>query len=64
MVVKGRGVMHFFKRESTWDKVRKPLGRAGSGGLARSGLTAGATLVALSVVSAATSAARRREERS
>lgn len=64
MIVKGRGVMRLFKRESTWDKVRKPIGRTASGGLARSGLTAGATVVVLSAVSAAASAARRREERS
>jgi hypothetical protein len=56
------GPMNIFKKESTWDKVRKPLGKAASGSVARSGLTAGATLVALSVVSAATSAARRRKE--
>jgi hypothetical protein len=54
--------MNIFRRDSTWDKVRKPLGKAASGSVARSGLTAGATLVALSVVSAATSAARRRKE--
>jgi hypothetical protein len=54
--------MRLFRKESTWDKVRKPLGGAASGGLTRVGLTAGATVVALSVASAATSAARRRRE--
>lgn len=54
--------MGIFRRESTWDKVRKPLGKAASSGLARSGLTAGATVLALSVASAATSAVRRRKE--
>ncbi len=44
---------NFFRRESSWDKVRKPLGRV---------VTAGATVVALSAASAATSAARRRKE--
>jgi len=53
--------MNMFRKESTWDKVRKPLGKAASGGVVRSGLTAGATVVVLSVASAATSAARRRQ---
>jgi hypothetical protein len=52
----------FFRRESSWDRVRKPLGKVASSSLARSGLTAGATMVVLSVASAATSAARRRQE--
>jgi len=43
----------FFRRESGWDKVRKPLARV---------VTAGATVVVLSAASAATSAARRRKE--
>jgi len=43
----------FFRRESTWDRVRKPLGRV---------VTAGATVVVISAASAAASAARRRKE--
>lgn len=54
--------MGIFRRESIWDKVRKPLGKAASSGLARSGVTVGATVLALSVASAATSAVRRRKE--
>ena len=52
----------FFRRESTWDRVRRPVTKAASSPLARSGLAAGATVVVLSVASAATSALRRREE--
>ena len=52
----------FFKRESSWDRVSRPLGRAASSNLARSGLTAGATVVVLSAASALTSAVRRRNE--
>lgn len=43
----------FFRRESSWDRVRKPLSRV---------VTAGATVVVVSAASAAASAARRRKE--
>ncbi len=56
--------MGLFKRESTWDKVTKPLGKVDGRSVARSGLRAGASMVTLAVISAATSAARRRAERS
>jgi hypothetical protein len=56
------GLMSIFHKDSTWDKVRKPLGKAAASGPARSGLTAFAAALALSVASAATSAARRRKE--
>lgn len=51
----------FFKRESSWDRMSKPLGKAATSNLARSTLTAGATVVVLSAASAATSAVRRRK---
>jgi len=54
--------MHYFKKESAWDKVTKPLTRLG-GRTARNGLTAGAALVAVTVASAVTSAVRKREEK-
>lgn len=54
--------MNPFRRESQWDKVAKPLRKVAGTKAARSSLTAGATLVALSVASAATSAARRRRD--
>ncbi len=52
--------MNPFKRESPWDKIAKPLRKVAGTKVARSGMTAGAAAVVLSVVSAATSAARRR----
>ena len=55
--------MNPFRKETPWDKVAKPLRKIAGTKAARSGMTAGATAVALSVVSAATSAARRRQER-
>jgi hypothetical protein len=55
--------MNPFKRESQWDRAVKPLRKVAGTKAVRSGLTAGATLVGLSVASAVTSAARRRQER-
>lgn len=55
--------MNPFRRETRWDKVTKPLRKAAGAKAARSGVTAGAAMVALSVASAVTSAARRRQER-
>jgi hypothetical protein len=55
--------MNMFRKESAWDKVTAPLARVPGRSLAKSGLTAGAAVVALSVASAATSALRRRVER-
>jgi len=55
--------MNPFRRETRWDKVAKPLRKAAGAKAARSGLTAGAAMVGLSVASALTSAARRRQER-
>jgi hypothetical protein len=54
--------MNPFRRETRWDKVAKPLRKATGAKAARSGLTAGAAMVGLSVASALTSAARRRQE--
>jgi hypothetical protein len=51
--------MNPFKKETRLDKVAKPLRKAVGAKAARSGMTAGATIVALSVASAVTSAARR-----
>ena len=56
--------MGLFRRESTWSKVTKPLRRSGVSTVVRSGVTAGATVVALSAASAAASAIRRRTEES
>ena len=52
-----------FRRESAWTRATKPLTQMSSGKLARSGITAGATVVAVSAASALTSALRRRAER-
>lgn len=52
-----------FRRESAWTRATKPLTQVPSGKLARSGITAGATVVAVSAASALTSALRRRVER-
>lgn len=54
--------MGLFRRESTWSKVAKPLRKVAVPPVVRSGLTAGATVVAVSVASAATSALRRKQE--
>ena len=54
--------MNPFKKETRLEKVAKPLRKAVGAKAARSGMTAGATIVALSVASAVTSAARRRQE--
>jgi hypothetical protein len=56
--------MGIFRKQTTWEKLAGPLQRLDGRSAARSGLAAGATVLALSVVSAATSAVRRREERS
>jgi hypothetical protein len=56
--------MSLFRKESAWDKVAKPLARVPGRSVAKSGLTAGAAVVAVSALSAATSALRRRAERS
>lgn len=56
--------MSIFHRESTWDRLTKPLVHASAHSLVRSGITAGATVVAISAASAATSALRRRAEQS
>lgn len=56
--------MNPFRRQTPWEKVAKPLRRAAATKAARSGLTAGATVVALSVASAAAGAVRRRQEAS
>ncbi|MFC4784207.1 hypothetical protein ACT8ZV_07020 [Nocardioides sp. MAHUQ-72] len=53
--------MGLFHKETTWEKVAKPLGKVDGRSVARSGLTAGATMLALSVASAAASAVRRRQ---
>lgn len=52
----------FRKDETTWDKVSRRVGDLDARGIARSGLSAGATVLALTVASAATSAIRRRVE--
>lgn len=54
--------MNPFKRESQWDRVAESLRKFAGTKVVRSGLTAGATMVGLSVASAVTSAARRRQE--
>lgn len=54
--------MNPFKRESQWDRAAKPLRKVAGTKVVRSGLAAGATMVGLSVASAVTSAARRRQE--
>jgi len=54
--------MGLFRKESAWDKVAKPLSRVSGHQAARSGLTAGVALIAVSVASAVTSAVRRRED--
>ncbi|MET1131875.1 MAG: hypothetical protein ABWX60_00465 [Aeromicrobium sp.] len=55
--------MNVFHKDSAWEKVTKPLPHVPGRSLVISGVTAGATVVALSVASAATSALRRRVER-
>jgi hypothetical protein len=54
--------MNPFRKQTPWEKAAKPLRKAAATKAARSGLTAGATLVALSMASAAASAVRRRQE--
>ncbi len=56
--------MNLFHKDSAWDKVTKPLPQVPGRSLVISGVTAGATVVALSVASAATSAMRRRAQSS
>jgi hypothetical protein len=48
--------------DSVQDRVARAVPHAGPSGLVRSGVAAGATLVALSAASAVTSAIRRRTE--
>jgi hypothetical protein len=54
--------MGIFRKESTWSKVSKPLRKAPGTSVVRSGLTAGATVIALSAASAAASAIRHKQE--
>lgn len=54
--------MNPFRRQSPWDKVAMPLRKAAGTKAVRSSLTAGGTVIALSIASAATSAIRRRQE--
>lgn len=56
--------MSIFRRESAWDKVSKQLPQLPGRTIVKSGITAGATVVAISAASAAASALRRRTERS
>jgi hypothetical protein len=52
-----------FVKESPWAKATKPLAQVPGSRLVRTGVTAGATVVAVSAASAVTSALRRRAER-
>lgn len=54
--------MSIFHKQSTWSRVSKPLRKVAVPNAVRSAVTAGATVVALSAASAATSAIRRRTE--
>jgi hypothetical protein len=54
--------MGILRRQSTWSRVTKPLRKASTTSVVRSGLTAGATAVVLTAASAATSAIRRKQE--
>jgi len=54
--------MSWYRRESTWDKVARPLRKAGADSAVRAGLTVGATAVALSAASSVASALRRRQD--
>ena len=54
--------MGIFRKESTWCRVAKPLRKARVSAVVRSGVTAGATVIALSAASAAASAIRRQTE--
>lgn len=54
--------MHLFHRESTWDRITRPTSKVDSGQAARTGLTAGAAVLAVTIASAVTSAVRRRQE--
>ncbi|WP_167305956.1 hypothetical protein [Nocardioides euryhalodurans] len=53
-----------FRKESTWQKLAKPVTSGSGGQVVRGGLAAGATFLAVSVASAVTSAVRRRGEES
>ncbi len=55
-------MMGILRKESTWSRVTRPLRKGRVPSVVRSGVTAGATVVALSAASAATSAIRRRTE--
>ncbi|MET0838909.1 MAG: hypothetical protein ABWY19_09030 [Marmoricola sp.] len=54
--------MGIFRKETVWTQVSKPLKKATGLPVVRQGLTAGATVVAVSVASAAASAVRRRQD--
>jgi hypothetical protein len=54
--------MNWLRRESAWDKVARPLRKAGTESAVRTGLTVGATAVALSAASSVASALRRRQD--
>jgi hypothetical protein len=54
--------MSIFRKQSPWDRVSKPLSKVDGRSIARSGLTAGATVLVLSAASAATSVVRRKRE--
>jgi hypothetical protein len=56
--------MGILRRKSTWTRIKEPVRRASGTTAARSALTAGATVVALSAASAVTSALRRKQESS
>ena len=52
--------MKFIRRKSRWEKLTEPLTSGGPAQMAKSGLRAVGTFVALSVASAAVSAVRTR----
>ena len=53
-----------FKRKSKWEKLTGPVTKAAGTGPVKSGATAVATAIGVTVTSAAVSAVRRRVERS
>lgn len=53
-----------FRRKSTWDRLIEPVTKVVDSGPVKSGLTAVATAVGVTMASAAVSAARRRWETS
>ena len=55
-------MMGILRKESTWSRVTRPLRKGRVSSAVRSGVTAGATVVALSAASAAATAIRRRTE--